>query len=312
MSPAGLPPLPVWIDGTLLDADQALMPLADRGLTLGDGVFETMLWQPDAGPRGVVLFEAHMARLSHAARSLGLAAAIDVAAIAAGIAAVCRDGAGPLAVRLTLTAGGGPRGLARPDPLHPVVALSAAPFERPGPLEVLVRTGIGRTPGAPSARFKTLSYIDSVMALREARAAGGGDGLMAGAGGRPVCASAASLIVAVDGTCLTPPAADGALPGIVRGVLVAAGLVREAPVDWAVLERADGIALSNALAGVREVVAFEGRRLPAPAGWSAPLTRHLDSARRHSLQRWPVGPPASDRAATRPGDPGGSGVRAGS
>lgn len=276
MSDAAAPASPVWIDGTLIAAAAATVPLADRGFTLGDGVFETLLWRsggPDAGPQR---FMAHMARLSHAASSLGLCSALDPDWLRAGIAAVCQLAGADQAVRITLSRGVAPRGLAVPDEPQPRFVITAAPHRPAGPVRNLVRTGIARAPGAPSARFKTLSYIDNVEALRQARAAGGDDGLLVGSGGQPVCASAANLIVSRDGALITPPVAEGALPGILRGALVAAGLVREAPLGWADLVASDAIITTNVLTGPRPVMALEGRVLARSVEWAGRLVRSLD------------------------------------
>jgi branched-chain amino acid aminotransferase len=274
------PAFPVWIDDQLVDAHAALIPVADRGFTLGDGVFETMLWIGDEDRAGICGFAAHMARLSHAAASLGLAPDVDEGAIARKIRQLCGQTPGTKAVRLTLTRGSGPRGLAVPQPAPPPrLILNAAPWTAPaGPLGRIARSSVMRAPGAPSSRFKTLSYIDCVEALRQAQALGADDAILVGIAGEPLCASAASLIVVREGTAFTPPVSSGALPGITRGVLMAAGLVREAPVSWADLQRADALLMVNALIGVRSVTRFEDRTFPGagPVGASlaAAITRH--------------------------------------
>jgi branched-chain amino acid aminotransferase len=287
-------PLPVWIDDRLVAPEDAAVPLSDRGFTLGDGVFETLLWMPSGAagtPGGIACFAAHMARLSHAATSLGLAADVNEGTIARRIHQLCSlstdTSPGPLAVRLTLSRGSGPRGLAVPQPAAPRLILTAAPYQAPTtPLGQLVRTGIARAPGAPSARFKTLSYIDSVEALRQAQAAGGDDGILVGTAGEPLCASAASLIVVRNGAALTAPVISGALPGITRGSLVGAGLVREASLSWADVETAEAILLANALIGVRAVERFEGRTLSVGGAVEARLRSDLAKHRRASLPQF--------------------------
>ena len=63
------------------------------------------------------------------------------------------------------------------------------------------------------------------------------------------------------GALLTPPAADGALPGIARRALLEAGLAREAPLVPGDLEDAPAMLLANALRGGIPVDAWEGRGL---------------------------------------------------
>lgn len=278
MSEAAAPATPVWIDGTLIAADAATVPLADRGFTLGDGVFETLLWRHDGPEPGPQRFMAHMARLAHAASSLGLCEGLRPDWLHAGIDAICQGAGADQAVRITLSRGVAPRGLRLPENPQPRFVITASPHSPVGPVRNLVRTGVGRAAGAPSARFKTLSYIDNVEALRQARAAGGDDGLLLGRDGQPVCATAANLIVARDGEVLTPLVTEGALPGILRGAVLSTGLVCEARLVWADLDASDAIITTNALTGPRPVMAFEGRILPRSVDLAMRLARALDEA----------------------------------
>jgi branched-chain amino acid aminotransferase len=287
----------VWLDGVLRRGGDASIPGLDRGFTLGDGVFETLLWSIAPGREGALMLEAHLARLSHAAASLGLVADIDEPMLVRAIEAVCADAQCDQAVRITLSRGSGPRGLAPPEQTRPLWMVSAVDSTAPGPVASLVRTDVPRAAGAPSARFKTLSYIDNVMALSAARTAGGSEGLMLGPGGTPACASSANLVVITPYGAVTPPLASGALPGIVRGVLVRSGLVREGELDWPQLADAPAMALTNALVGVRPVAAFEGRVLDIGHPQLAALSRVLAEARAASLARWNRGLPRQELSA---------------
>jgi branched-chain amino acid aminotransferase len=71
-----------WLDGTLHATSRLPFDVADRGLLLGDGVFDTSLV---LGGK-MVWREAHVARLLEAATTLGFA--LDPARVAAGINAV--------------------------------------------------------------------------------------------------------------------------------------------------------------------------------------------------------------------------------
>lgn len=250
----------VWIDGALRPLQDAAVSVADRGLTLGEGLFETMRWEHGAIRR----FPAHWARLSAAAAALDLPLDADPGAIhAAAQALVADQGLERAALRLTLTGGQGPRGLAPPAHRRTHLLLAAAPLAPQGPVR-LASVGIPRNPGAPTALFKTLSYLDQVVALAEARAAGGDEALMLNPAGRAASAAAANLIVIpAAGDALTPPVAEGALPGVTRGALLAAGLVREAPVTARDLADAVAIGLTNALTGVRPALSLDGRALAA-------------------------------------------------
>ena len=58
----------VWIDGRIVEGQEARLPVTDHGLLYGDGVFEGIRVY---GGR-VVRLDAHLARLQRSARALGL------------------------------------------------------------------------------------------------------------------------------------------------------------------------------------------------------------------------------------------------
>lgn len=275
--PGGAVALCVWRDGAWqrIAPDRKLFGLSDRGLALGDGLFETLLWTGGA----IRFLDDHMARLFHGAGALGLSVPAKAGEIEAGLGALCEGlGGQRAAIRLVLTRGAGPRGLTPPAPGGETLSASVSTLDTPGanmPAR-LARVSIQRNAGAPSARFKTLSYVDQVVALAEAKARGGDEAVMAGAEGRIASAAAANLIVGINGGLVTPPVADGALPGIVRGRLIRAGLVREAEIEPAALDRAATMFLTNALVGVRAVGALDGRTLAPDMDRTAALNAALD------------------------------------
>ncbi len=58
-----------WIDGKILPASEARIPVLDHGFLFGDGVFEGIR----VTRRGIFRFADHMKRLETAARAIGLA-----------------------------------------------------------------------------------------------------------------------------------------------------------------------------------------------------------------------------------------------
>ncbi|EJL37024.1 branched-chain amino acid aminotransferase/4-amino-4-deoxychorismate lyase, partial [Caulobacter sp. AP07] len=100
-------------------------PWDDRGLLLGDGLFETLLWVDGQ----LQCLDAHLARLAAGCQTLGLPAPDLEEAARLCRAAPGEAGleSGRAAVRLTLTAGSGGRGLERPAaPVVRLVARAAA------------------------------------------------------------------------------------------------------------------------------------------------------------------------------------------
>lgn len=237
-----------------------MIPLDDRGLLLGDGLFETLLALDGAIP----LIEAHLDRMAAGCLVLGLPSPDRDAA--RGLCLVAAPAKGRAAVRLTLTAGSGGRGLDRPDPvttrLMATAALSA-PIQTPATLAV-VQTR--RNEGSPASRLKTLSYLDNVLARAEARAAGADEAVMLNNAGQVACAAAANLFWIERQRLVTPALECGVLAGITRARVLdlapSMGFNVEAVVaDPARLTAADAVFLTNSLIGVRPVSVFNGRAL---------------------------------------------------
>ncbi|CAN5606742.1 aminotransferase class IV [soil metagenome] len=238
------------------------VPGDDRGLLLGDGLFETLLWV-DGHLR---CLDAHLDRLAGGCQTLGLPPLDRDAAAHLCRAAPAEAGieTGRAAVRLTLTAGSGGRGLDRPEaPVVRLVARAAAtpPITSPASL-VLAKTR--RNEGSPASRLKTLSYLDNVLARGEARAAAADEAVMLNNRGELACASAANLFWITGGKLFTPALSCGVLNGITRARVLkrAAALGVETAVVTAgveALQAAEAAFLTNSLIDIRTVAGFADR-----------------------------------------------------
>jgi branched-chain amino acid aminotransferase/4-amino-4-deoxychorismate lyase len=238
-----------------------VFPLDDRGLLLGDGLFETLLWTGGDMPH----LDAHLARMAAGCEALGLPVFDLAEAQVRCLAAPNEAGLGEVraAVRLTLTAGSGGRGLDRPD--APVLRLAASAAAAPPvttPVD-LVLAKTRRNEGSPAARLKTLSYLDNVLARAEAKATGADEAVMRNNHGDLTCAAAANLFWIAEGRLFTPALHCGVLSGIARGrVLEAARTldveVHEVATGAEALDEAEAVFLTNSLIGVRPARRFEG------------------------------------------------------
>ncbi|HUG60484.1 MAG TPA: aminotransferase class IV [Methylomirabilota bacterium] len=254
----------ILVDGVVHEGRIARFDYGDRGLTLGDGLFETMIVFA-----GVVYRLAdHLDRLAAGLAILGFAVErerleADVAAMAARAPV---DGG---VLRLTVTRGPGVRGLAPPDDPTPTVLVSLAPLDSGlmmQPVRLAV-SSIRRNDRSPLSRLKSLGYLDNVLAITEARARGAGDALILNTAERVACASAANVFRIAGDRLETPPIVDGVLPGIVRARVLAlapdAGL---APVERSLTERdleeADAVFLTNSVRLLQPVTEIDGATLP--------------------------------------------------
>jgi branched-chain amino acid aminotransferase len=270
----------LWLDGRLCAETVAPFDLTDRGLSLGDAVFDTAL-----SLDGRVVFEdAHIARLVAGARTLGFP--VDPERVRAAMRALA--GTGPrLAIRTTATRGTGPRGLKPPAAPRPLLYATAAPSAAAlafAPLSLWV-TAIARNETSPAARLKTPGYLDAVLAARDAAEAGFDEALFRNTRGLVACAGTGNLFGLFGDRLVTPPPADGVLRGIVRAAVLAlaegAGLRPEArSLPLPELRAADAVFVTNSLRLIAPVRAigetrFASAEHPGLARLSAALAERM-------------------------------------
>lgn len=258
------------LNGTLTEDTAARIDPSDRGLTLGDGVFETIRVRNKEPDR----FEAHMARLRDGAKTLGITMPTTDVGIGTRISAVVDANAlDDAAVRVTLTRGVGPRGLLPPEVAFPTLLITAGPLPPPGPpVRAIIAATTRRNEHSPVSRIKSISYLDNVIARQEAQPYGVDDALLLNTQGRLAESTISNLFLMIDSTLLTPPVADGALPGVMRADLIARFRAEECALEVNDLGRAEEAFLSNAL-GIRPLVEVAGQ--PIGNGESGLITQML-------------------------------------
>jgi para-aminobenzoate synthetase / 4-amino-4-deoxychorismate lyase len=201
----------------------------------GFELFETMLAEPG---RGVALWPRHLARLTRSARVLGFT--FDPQAAQAAVEA-CVLGLGDASrVRLAL----------RHDGRLAITQAALRPLAE-GAVDLIVAEQ--RLPEAsPLAAHKTTLRAQYDAGVRAAEAVGAFDSLFFDTAGRLVEGGRSSVFVRLDGRWFTPPLADGALPGVMRSVLLQdpAWAASERRLLRNDLDRAEAVVVCNALRGV--------------------------------------------------------------
>lgn len=234
-----------WYEGALHDKPIAPFDLTDRGLNLGDGIFDTSL----ARNGRTFLRKAHLDRLTASAKIIAIP--FDPVATAEALdrlAAAIGDGA----VRLTLTRGGSARGLALPKHPKPFLFGAAAPAPQPFPVLSITATKIRRNETSPAARLKALPYLDAVLAFEEARDHGADDVLLENTQAKVACLSSANVFAVFGRELVTPPLSDGVIAGTVRAFVLAGaqslGLAAaESSLTFDELLRADAVFATSSL-----------------------------------------------------------------
>ena len=259
------------------DPGELALPLADRGLLLADGLFETVLLEEGR----LQLLEEHLERWRSSAELLAMAPPPDQTLILPLVAeAIARSGIRTGALRLNWSRGCGGRGLDLPAPAQ------AAPAHRfwlqltaTAPQFEAVTTWISREERRNAAsrlsRCKSFAYTAQVQARREAQAAGAHDALLLSSHGQLCCGSAANLLVLHQGRWTTPPLASGCLPGVMRGRALRLGRADEAPLEPSDLKTCEGALLINSL-GCRPIHRCDGTALAQiPSAQAEQLWREL-------------------------------------
>jgi branched-chain amino acid aminotransferase len=294
-----MPAQDIWMNGTLTSEREAAVSPFDHGLLYGDGVFEGIRFYDRVPFR----LQPHLERLTRSAAALALPLPCPVGELGAAARALAARAAEPDGyLRMIVTRGVGtlgldPRSCARqsaiivraPVGVYPAGAMAAG-------LTAITAATRQPAPDALDPRIKSLNYLPRVLALLEARRAGADEALLLNGRGFVTEGTADNLFVARGGVLLTPPASDGALEGITRGVVLdlaaAAGIPTTiaslAPYD---VHTADEIFLSGTAAELVPVRSVDGRQLPACPG---PLFRLLSAAFRALIARETGGsPPAA-------------------
>jgi branched-chain amino acid aminotransferase len=267
----------VWINGEDRSAASAHVSARDRGLTLSDGLFETM------HARNGVIFrlERHLGRLQRGLAALGIPVPAGLRAWVER--AVTHD---DLSMRLTVTRGVGPAGLPPPEDVTPTVIITTAAFPA-FPAETYTHglsAGVAsgrRNQRAMTAGLKTLAYADSIAALVEAQRRGHGEALFLDTDDHLSEATASNLFAIVDGVVLTPPVTCGALPGITREAVIEIATLRGVRVEERafgvdVLRRASEAFLTSSLRKVAPLVRVDG--VPIGAGGPGTITATIADA----------------------------------
>lgn len=276
----------VWLDGRVLDAADARVPVTDHGLLYGDGVFEGIR----AFGGRVFRLADHLARLRVSAAAIGLAPPRDEAGLRELVLATLRAlGRDDAYVRLVVTRGEGALGVDPSTCSQPrvfCIAAEAAIF----PADKLAAgldlvTVSWRRPGLDviDPRVKSLNYLNNALAKQEARGRGADEALLLNAAGTVAEASVANLFVLNGRTLATPPPTDGCLEGITRrtvlelasGLGVAAG---ERSLSRTDLLGADEVFLTGTGAGIVPVRSLDGQAIGV--GPPFPVTRGLREAYR--------------------------------
>ena len=258
----------IWLNGSFEDTSK--ISYSDRGFLLGDGVFET-LYATGKTDVAVVFFNQHWQRLTTALNLVE----IDIPYAANDILAACQhlikhilfknnnDQSQSFVLRLSVSRGNGGRGLSISPDAKPNWLLTAAPCPPPPKSVSLHVSTLCRPSKNLTSRIKSLSYMDNILARKEAVQAGADEALLLNEKGHVSCAAAANIFVFENNRWVTPLISDGALDGIVRGEILNMSKLYGVPIieeslTLAQVQEADHLFICNSLTGAVPVIEING------------------------------------------------------
>ena len=192
----------VWIDGKIVNENEARVPVTDHGLLYGDGIFEGM--RVIAGR--VFRLEQHLARLAVGARVLALQIPYSAEELKAIVEDTVRAfGERETYVRLLVTRGVGPLGVdpttcPRPNVICIVNTIKLFSEEqRERGLNMITSSYRRPTADMLDVRVKSLNYLGSVLPKLEARQQGVDEALLLNPRGH-IAEAAVANVFALRGT----------------------------------------------------------------------------------------------------------------
>lgn len=263
----------------------APLPLDDRGLAYGDGLFETILVRDGQA----YLWEQHVARLLSGCRRLGIPTPSrhQLDRLPAGA------GPGLRVLKLLMTRGSGGRGYRPPATPTPRLRWQYLPFTPSARYwhdGVRVRHCALRLSIQPLlAGLKHLNRLENVLARREWSGPEVAEGLLSDQAGRLIEATSMNVFWRREGRWETPSLEGCGVAGTLRRALIEQLSIVETDVTVELLPQVESLCLGNSVQGVWPVIRLDDTEGEQLAAWriTAEQRRFQNAAQRllgHPLQ----------------------------
>ena len=217
------PMLKIWIDGELVNEDQAKVSVFDHGLLYGDGCFEGIRVYNGR----IFKFRSHLERMYRSAEKIRLQPAYSLEVIdKATRETVAVNNLVDAYIRLVFTRGAGDLGL---NPFNcprscTIIIADKIQLYPPEFYETGVAVVVADRPRIPIAcldpAIKSLNYLNNILAKTEAIEAGVLEAIMLNTEGYVSECTGDNLFFVKDGKVLTPPTDAGILHGITRQFVI--------------------------------------------------------------------------------------------
>lgn len=259
----------IWFNGTFAPSDQLLFGIDNRGYLFGDGLFETI----HAFGTTARHIELHHKRLVKSMRLLDMDVPTSLSAefLENEISRLLNKNRifGSARVRLSVTRKSG--GFYAPTGIGVDITIQATPLEtnfyqiNPKGLVVDLYTDL-RKPTNFLSGIKSSNALLYIMAGVSAKKAEVDESILINDQNRLTESASSNLFLIKGDNILTPPLNEGCLNGIIRQVIIKIApelgykVIEDRPLEPELLLSADEVFLTNAISGIRWVVAFKNIR----------------------------------------------------
>jgi branched-chain amino acid aminotransferase len=280
----------IYLNGALIPGSQAKLSPFNFGFLYGYGLFETMRSYGGS----IFRLDRHLARLHHAAETLGIARELATF----DLEKACHDvlKANNLAearIRLTVTAGEGDI-IPNPDSCSGITVFVVARKLVPPPPESYQRgykaimSSYRRNSQSPLSRLKSTSYVENVLARQEARAAGVDEAVLLNEKGFVAEGGTTNIFLLSCQMLITPSIESGALPGITREAVLelakSMGIMTVVKqVELGELLTAGEAFLTNSVLEIMPLTRLDNK--PIGSGKPGPVTQQLVSSYRELVAK---------------------------
>jgi branched-subunit amino acid aminotransferase/4-amino-4-deoxychorismate lyase len=284
----------MWIavNGRICDSAAPCLKATDRGFMLGDGLFESL-----RSYGGMIPFwDLHCKRLCRGMARMGFSPDGIPFDTMEGMAheLMARNGLSDAYIRLTVSRGDDipelvpPWGEGSPTWVLSVRPLPAHVNAHPGSGISAVISSLVRHGSSFIARFKTIDYLDLILAKREAHEAGAKEVVLLDERGYVAEAATANIFWVTGGVLRTPTLDLPILPGITREKVLEMAVhmgirSEEGAFPLSSLLECTEAFLTNSLQGIIPLVRINGGNVGD--GGAGPITRRLQSGYNDLLKR---------------------------
>ena len=249
-----------WVDGLRTES----LPLPDRGLNFGDGLFETMLFAQNR----LFYRDYHLARLERGVVALGFSDCLTLVNeyLSVVVEELKSSSHGQYSVRLTLTRGDGPRGYTPGANCTPRVIVSAQHLEqdwrqRPSAATMDI-AAICWSHQPQLAGLKHLNRLEQVLAARERIDKSVDELIMLDEHASVISTISGNIFAVIDDVLITPKLNKCGIEGTRRRLILESwskkiGVeTRESMLNVEQLHQSTELFFCNSLIGLRPVASF--------------------------------------------------------